>query len=116
MKELGEVIEADCITERAGEGAPAAPQAPVEDGVREIWDRLDRETYAKQLAAWLLVVSGMKVAMVALMLVLAASIYEYSSLLLSPLESDPTAKLVVVMIVTPCVMNGVQFWLQDNIF
>lgn len=68
-----------------------------------------------QLGTWLAVVTGMKLIMVMIMLALSPQLEAVSGLLLDPLE-DPTVKLLVVMILTPGVMNAVQFWLQDNIF
>merc|ERR1712232_46599 len=39
-----------------------------------------------------------------------------AALALAPVLEQPRLKLLVVMILTPGVMNAVQFWLVDNIF
>mmetsp|Transcript_57246 Transcript_57246/g.183958 ORF Transcript_57246/g.183958 Transcript_57246/m.183958 type:complete len:237 (+) Transcript_57246:107-817(+) len=73
-------------------------------------------TYCKQLAVWLFVVTCMKFCMVALMLKSKSVLVPIASFVLKPVLEDPNLKLMVVMILTPAVMNSVQFWLQDNIF
>lgn len=72
--------------------------------------------YAKQLACWLAVVTVMKFAMVGFILVESPQLEWIASTVLSPLADIPKVKLVLVMVVTPGVMNSVQFWLVDNIF
>jgi len=58
----------------------------------------------------------MKLSMVVLMAIGEVPLTAISGALLRPLIADPLSKLVVVMIFTPAIMNGVQFWLVDNIF
>jgi hypothetical protein len=70
--------------------------------------------YAKQLALWLLVVSLMKLCMVALMLALRETLVTVATWLLRPLEQRPRLKLAVVMILTPLCMNAFQFWVVDD--
>lgn len=74
------------------------------------------QSYFTQLAAWLTVVTGMKFVMVFAMLQLASPLQAVAQLLLSPFEASAQAKLFMVMVLTPGVMNSVQFWLVDNIF
>lgn len=69
--------------------------------------------YAGQLALWLLIVTAMKLSMVALMQALPVLVKAHNYLL-SPLAESPKSKLFVVMIIVPCAMNSVQFWLTDN--
>uniref|UniRef100_A0A7S4VM75 CBM20 domain-containing protein n=1 Tax=Alexandrium monilatum TaxID=311494 RepID=A0A7S4VM75_9DINO len=76
---------------------------------------LDKPRYAAQLTSWLVIVTGMKFVMVSLMMVLSPQLQAVAGFVLAPLQ-DPSVKLVMVMILTPGVMNAVQFWLQDNIF
>jgi hypothetical protein len=35
-------------------------------------------------------------------------------LLLAPVKPFPKLELLVVMVVVPCVMNSIQFWVQDS--
>jgi hypothetical protein len=71
--------------------------------------------YLLQLLHWLLVVASMKFVMLLLIAVFSPQWVIFGQVL-SPLDAHSTLKLVVVMLLTPFVMNGVQFWLQDNIF
>jgi len=76
---------------------------------------LNAKRYLVQLLAWLFVVTVMKFIMVILMLALSPQLEALSAFVLQPL-TNPTCKLIVVMILTPSIMNALQFWLQDNIF
>eukprot|EP00746_Dinoflagellata_sp_MGD_P040469 gnl/MRDRNA2_/MRDRNA2_19781_c0_seq1.p1 gnl/MRDRNA2_/MRDRNA2_19781_c0~~gnl/MRDRNA2_/MRDRNA2_19781_c0_seq1.p1 ORF type:complete len:172 (+),score=24.77 gnl/MRDRNA2_/MRDRNA2_19781_c0_seq1:215-730(+) len=70
--------------------------------------------YVKQLVLWCSVVASMKVVMVILMIAFAFIFGPLSAWILSPLEDAPKAKLVVVMIITPGMMNALQLWITDN--
>jgi len=72
------------------------------------------EKYAKQLGVWLLCVTFMKFIVVLTMLMLHNTFYDISSAVLSLFSWSPRLELFMVMIVTPCCMNAVQFWLTDN--
>lgn len=72
--------------------------------------------YSLQLAAWLLVVSCMKVSMLGIMWAFNAWLHALASAILAPVIDKPHLKLLVVMIFTPALMNSLQFWLTDNIF
>eukprot|EP00929_Paragymnodinium_shiwhaense_P096450 TRINITY_DN58032_c0_g1_i1.p1 TRINITY_DN58032_c0_g1~~TRINITY_DN58032_c0_g1_i1.p1 ORF type:complete len:222 (-),score=34.79 TRINITY_DN58032_c0_g1_i1:112-777(-) len=73
-------------------------------------------SYIWQMCAWLVVVSGMKCIMVAMMLASATGLEAVALVILHPFLLNPQLKLLVVMIFTPAVMNSLQFWLVDNIF
>merc|ERR1712039_1027919 len=73
-------------------------------------------SYIKQLLYWLIIVSGMKFSMVCLLMAGAEPFQFASMTVLRPFFSNPNLKLLVVMILTPGIMNAVQFWLVDNIF
>mmetsp|Transcript_125771 Transcript_125771/g.391669 ORF Transcript_125771/g.391669 Transcript_125771/m.391669 type:complete len:476 (-) Transcript_125771:329-1756(-) len=135
LAEVAGMMEAPCISlpdEPADAKAGASPATPGDGGraqpllqqLRQTdWKRdlqmlhahLRKGRYAVQLISWLGVVTCMKFIMVILMLALAPQLQWAAACLLSWL-TDPSAKLLVVMILTPAVMNSVQFWLQDNIF
>lgn len=74
--------------------------------------------YPFQVALWLVVVTGMKTTMVLFTFLFANPLQVAAGFVfaLSPALKDPTAKLWMVMIVTPLVMNSLQYWLVDNIF
>eukprot|EP00746_Dinoflagellata_sp_MGD_P163579 gnl/MRDRNA2_/MRDRNA2_91698_c0_seq1.p1 gnl/MRDRNA2_/MRDRNA2_91698_c0~~gnl/MRDRNA2_/MRDRNA2_91698_c0_seq1.p1 ORF type:complete len:222 (-),score=49.24 gnl/MRDRNA2_/MRDRNA2_91698_c0_seq1:120-785(-) len=71
--------------------------------------------YVKQLIVWLFVVTGMKMCMLALMLVGRHQFETAATFILAPVNNIPTLKLLTVMIATPVCMNAFQFWVVDNI-
>jgi len=128
---LADSIEAPCISmpveqdiEAGAGGSPDTGKAEplLKKGEKDIASELavllahlDKGKYAMQLFSWLGVVTVMKFIMVMIMLALSPQLEALSGLVLDPL-TNPSLRLVVVMILTPGVMNAVQFWLQDNIF
>merc|ERR1712070_1171867 len=76
--------------------------------------QIDWSSYIKQLVIWLLVVTCMKITMGVLMVTFHVSLLVCADLVYGSFGS-PTVKLVLVMIVTPRVMNTFQFWMVDNI-
>ena len=75
----------------------------------------DTRSYFKQLSVWLLVVSGMKVIVYAILKHYRDWILSCSDSLLDRWQDAPDTKLFVVMVVTPLVMNSVQLWIIDNL-
>eukprot|EP00927_Polykrikos_kofoidii_P007372 TRINITY_DN13017_c1_g3_i2.p1 TRINITY_DN13017_c1_g3~~TRINITY_DN13017_c1_g3_i2.p1 ORF type:complete len:254 (-),score=33.66 TRINITY_DN13017_c1_g3_i2:759-1463(-) len=73
-------------------------------------------SYLRQLAVWLATVTGMKLVMLILFILLQVQMQAVAATILSPVKDLPNVKLIVVMILTPGIMNAVQFWLVDNIF
>merc|ERR1719491_668615 len=69
--------------------------------------------YVSQFALWLLIVTATKLSMVALMQALPSLVLA-NNFLLVPLAERPKLKLFVVMIIIPCAMNTLRFWLVDN--
>lgn len=129
LRKLADDIEAPCLDEGTAPGsveagAQALSQSLMNSGkkqgiltdLKELYGKVNKLMYTKQIVSWLMVVTAMKFVMVALMLLLSPVLEAVTGPLLNPLDQSPTAKLVVVMVCTPCIMNGVQFWLQDNIF
>merc|ERR1719253_2126092 len=72
--------------------------------------------YTKQVVTWLVIVTIMKGVMVTIMVVEAPQLTALAQFILKPVDSDPNVELVLVMVLTPAIMNSLQFWLQDNIF
>eukprot|EP00747_Dinoflagellata_sp_TGD_P079337 gnl/TRDRNA2_/TRDRNA2_160468_c0_seq2.p1 gnl/TRDRNA2_/TRDRNA2_160468_c0~~gnl/TRDRNA2_/TRDRNA2_160468_c0_seq2.p1 ORF type:complete len:294 (-),score=48.07 gnl/TRDRNA2_/TRDRNA2_160468_c0_seq2:40-921(-) len=70
--------------------------------------------YMKQLSVWLAVVTGMKLSMVMLMIMLADPLQGCAHVFLGWFANTPMLKLLVVMIATPLFMNAFQFWVVDN--
>lgn len=122
---------ADDLSQHAGGGHPEQPETSsggVESGSAQLtgdhdvpsrqgnFSDIEFVKYFKQVSVWLLVVLSMKGVMVVIMLVMAPQLIAAANFLLSPVDADPNVELVLVMIVTPAIMNSLQFWLQDNIF
>lgn len=77
--------------------------------------RFQIQRYAKQLLAWLVVVTSMKAIMVILMLIASSPLTMVARFVLRPFLNEPSLKLLVVMILTPLCMNAFQFWVVDNL-
>eukprot|EP00929_Paragymnodinium_shiwhaense_P001646 TRINITY_DN101883_c0_g1_i1.p1 TRINITY_DN101883_c0_g1~~TRINITY_DN101883_c0_g1_i1.p1 ORF type:complete len:256 (-),score=46.31 TRINITY_DN101883_c0_g1_i1:395-1162(-) len=86
-------------------------QYKAEDGSINLYN------YVKQGFVWLAVVSLMKMTMVGLMVLGHTYLILAAQFVLQPFEREDTftAKLVAVMVVTPVIMNTLQFWVTDNI-
>jgi len=76
--------------------------------------RVDSAVYAKQLAVWLTCIVGMKLLVVCILVVFVKEFVTVTRGLLLVVSWNADVKLVAVMLVTPCCMNAVQFWLTDN--
>mmetsp|Transcript_12770 Transcript_12770/g.37185 ORF Transcript_12770/g.37185 Transcript_12770/m.37185 type:complete len:249 (+) Transcript_12770:128-874(+) len=70
--------------------------------------------YMKQLMVWLLVVTLMKLAVLGIMAVCKTPLIAAAAWILRPFLKTPWIKLLVVMILTPLIMNAFQFWVTDN--
>eukprot|EP00747_Dinoflagellata_sp_TGD_P189855 gnl/TRDRNA2_/TRDRNA2_50703_c0_seq1.p1 gnl/TRDRNA2_/TRDRNA2_50703_c0~~gnl/TRDRNA2_/TRDRNA2_50703_c0_seq1.p1 ORF type:complete len:280 (-),score=55.11 gnl/TRDRNA2_/TRDRNA2_50703_c0_seq1:86-925(-) len=77
-------------------------------------DSLNWNKYFKQLLMWLAIVSAMKLIMVIIMMIGHGMFIQVAGLVLAPVTAAPTLELLVVMILTPFIMNSVQFWTTDN--
>jgi len=83
-------------------------------------ETVDVFTYILQVLVWLSIVTSMKLAMCFTMIIFAPQLQAVASFVLSPFVgfrgSFYDIELLMVMIVTPAVMDAVQLVLQDNIF
>ena len=70
--------------------------------------------YFQQLFCFLVAIIISKIVLSLIMYSIASSLQYVGSYIFSPLELNPKMELVVVMIVCPCVLNVVQYWLLDN--
>ncbi|CDJ53537.1 hypothetical protein, conserved [Eimeria brunetti] len=64
--------------------------------------------------SWQLFCFLMKAAATAFMLALQGPLFFIGSVLLASLDANPNAKLFVVMVATPFVMNSLQYWVTDS--
>ncbi|CAK9107898.1 unnamed protein product [Durusdinium trenchii] len=85
----------------------------VADALNNLLESAEAIMYAKQLGMWLTIVTFMKLFMVVLMVLLAKPLTLAARECLKPFM-NPLLKLLVVMIVTPAVMNAFQLWVTDN--
>lgn len=72
--------------------------------------------YIKQVIVWLFIVTLMKAVMVSIMVIEAPQLMVAANFVLKPADKNSNVELVLVMVLTPALMNSLQFWLQDNIF
>lgn len=70
--------------------------------------------YFRQLFVWLFIVSVMKCTMVLIMLVGHVPLIAIATWVLSPFRKNAELKLMIVMVITPLIMNMVQFWITDS--
>ena len=71
--------------------------------------------FGAQLLSWLGLVACSKLLLAVPMWLLRARVGELGDVLFAPLQADPKVELVVVMVVGPCLLNALQFWVTDNI-
>lgn len=76
--------------------------------------RVDRIIYAKQLGVWLSCIIGMKLIVVTLLVFFLNEFVFVARMFLLAVSWNTHLKLICVMLVTPCCMNSIQFWLTDN--
>jgi hypothetical protein len=72
-----------------------------------------KEIYFKQLVFWLCCISGMKLLVIVIFLYLGNIFLSIAAIFLIVVSWNPKVKLVFVMLITPGIMNVVQFWLTD---
>eukprot|EP01055_Gregarina_sp_Pseudo9_P004340 Gregarina_sp_Pseudo_9__4339@NODE_449_length_2812_cov_14_912730_g425_i0_p2_GENE_NODE_449_length_2812_cov_14_912730_g425_i0NODE_449_length_2812_cov_14_912730_g425_i0_p2_ORF_typecomplete_len242_score20_85STIMATE/PF12400_8/3_1e33_NODE_449_length_2812_cov_14_912730_g425_i015612286 len=70
--------------------------------------------WASQLLLWLGVIVIMKIAILFLLVVGQDFFQSFAQVALLPFESKPNLKLLIVMIVTPIIMNTFQYWVTDS--
>jgi len=66
-----------------------------------------------QLGIWIVIISISKALILAMLVVAAAPLDGLVVVLFDSVSNKPKAELVLVMIVIPCIVNAVQFWLTD---
>lgn len=69
--------------------------------------------YFAQTACWLLCLALTKSVVVLLMYLLQNPLHVAASGLLGIFPNSPQLQLVLAMVITPCFMNALQFWVQD---
>jgi len=73
------------------------------------------ERYIKQLLVWLTCIAGAKILLLPLMMLfLRADVMAVAGALITVLSWSPVLQLVVVTVITPCGMHGLQVWLTDS--
>lgn len=67
-----------------------------------------------QLLSWILVIFVTKLVIAMVILLLEDPLGQLAIWLFTPLRPYPRVELALVMIACPCMMNAVQFWIQDS--
>ncbi|KAG9406818.1 hypothetical protein AC1031_003145 [Aphanomyces cochlioides] len=70
--------------------------------------------WALQLFTWLVIICTTKVLIGSVIFALEAPLGNLAEWIFSPLANYPKVELVIVMVACPVLMNGLQFWIQDN--
>ncbi|KAF4317727.1 hypothetical protein G195_008436 [Phytophthora kernoviae 00238/432] len=67
-----------------------------------------------QLLSWIIVIFSAKFIIAMLILAFDKPLSSLAMVLFKPLKNYPEVELALVMILCPCLMNAMQFWIQDN--
>jgi hypothetical protein len=70
--------------------------------------------WLKQLVAWIVVIFSTKAVIALAILVCEKPLAAAALWLFAPLQPYPRTELAIVMIACPCLMNALQFWVQDS--
>ncbi|RLN98150.1 hypothetical protein BBJ28_00002450 [Nothophytophthora sp. Chile5] len=67
-----------------------------------------------QLGSWIVVIFSTKLVIAVLIVALESPLGSFAVWLFKPLQNSPDVELALVMIACPCLMNALQFWIQDS--
>ncbi|KAG6596072.1 myotubularin-like protein [Phytophthora cinnamomi] len=71
-------------------------------------------TWLLQVMSWIVVIFTCKFLIASLIVAFQKPLGAFAVLLFKPLAKHPEVELALVMIACPCLMNALQFWVQDN--
>ncbi|TDH72607.1 hypothetical protein CCR75_001031 [Bremia lactucae] len=71
-------------------------------------------TWVLQVFSWLFVIMVCKFIIALLIVAFQKPLVTFAGFLFQPLYKNPDIELAIVMIACPCLMNALQFWIQDN--
>jgi hypothetical protein len=71
--------------------------------------------FLAQLAAYIIILIMVKTILAFFVVWLDDPIEAAANFLFAPLQRDPNAELVIVMLVCPWILNSLQYWIMDNI-
>ncbi|OQS05564.1 hypothetical protein THRCLA_02328, partial [Thraustotheca clavata] len=80
----------------------------------EYGDPVQVQIWLLQLLSWLVIILLTKLIIGRVIVMFHADLELFGDILFKPLENYPHAELVLVMIACPCLMNALQFWIQDS--
>ncbi|OQR86617.1 hypothetical protein ACHHYP_10346 [Achlya hypogyna] len=80
----------------------------------EYGDPIRVTVWLVQLTSWLVIILLTKVIIGRVILLFHPQLEGFGDALFEPLRDFPRTELVLVMIACPCLMNGLQFWVQDS--
>ncbi|RLN88229.1 hypothetical protein BBJ28_00001573 [Nothophytophthora sp. Chile5] len=67
-----------------------------------------------QLGSWIVVIFSTKLVIAVLIVALESPLGDFAVWLFKPFQNSPDVELALVMIACPCLMNALQFWIQDS--
>lgn len=67
-----------------------------------------------QLVSWIVIIFSTKLVIAVFIVALEKPLGEVAMWVFAPLRPYPRVELALVMIACPCLMNALQFWIQDS--
>ncbi|POM75079.1 membrane protein [Phytophthora palmivora] len=71
-------------------------------------------TWVLQVCSWIIVIFTCKFLIASVIVAFQKPLGSFAMWMFKPLEKHPEVELALVMIACPCLMNAMQFWIQDN--
>lgn len=67
-----------------------------------------------QLCSWIMIIFATKLVIAVFIVALEKPLGQLAMWVFAPLQPYPRVELALVMIACPCLMNALQFWIQDS--
>ncbi|KAF0699524.1 Aste57867_9920 [Aphanomyces stellatus] len=80
----------------------------------EYGDPIKIRVWLAQLLTWLVIIITAKLIIGRGIIEFKDTLVQIASWIFKPLVNYPRVELVIVMVACPCLMNGLQFWIQDS--
>ncbi|GLE01601.1 hypothetical protein PINS_up010431 [Pythium insidiosum] len=77
-------------------------------------DPIQVSIWLKQLVSWIFIIFLTKLVIALVIVALEKPLGDLAMWLFAPLQPYPNVELAIVMILCPCLMNALQFWVQDS--
>ena len=70
--------------------------------------------YTHQLIVYIVIILLSKIILGVVEFIFCTQINELGNFIFEPLKNQPDLELVVVMVLAPCFLSSIQYWIQDN--